>query len=95
MATMPHLRFSLRTLLVVVTVAAIVAWYFRPSQIEIIGNISPADVASICQFVDDLHKPYKEPILSIRLLAPGKVEVTSGEVRGPLDGGGSVLILKS
>ena len=76
---MPRPRFSLRTLLNVVTVAAIVAWYFRPSQIEIIGDIGQADVAAICERAKISQKLGDEPILQIWLVEAGKVQVTTGE----------------
>jgi hypothetical protein len=90
---MPCPRFSLRTLLVVVTVAGIAAWYLRPGPIQIIGDISRSDVAAICKYVDSTG-PH-EPIQAIKLLSPDQVEVRfRDEMHGHLEGGGDTVTLE-
>ena len=44
-------RFSLRTVFVVVTVAAGLAYYLRPYPFEVHGNLTRQDVQSICRCV--------------------------------------------
>ena len=53
-------RFSLRTMFVLVTVAAVFAWFLRSSTLEIIGEINPNDVAAILKIVP--QHPYDTTI---------------------------------
>ena len=74
-------RFSIRTLFVVVTVAALLAWYLRPRGTQIIGDINQGDVEAICKVVSaQVEKGY--PILSIELLSPSCVQVNTCDIRG-------------
>jgi hypothetical protein len=83
--------FSLPTLFVVVTVVALVAWYSRPAEITIIGDISHSDVSAICEAVRKSGKDFGRPIMVIELLGPDKVEVKTWRVNRPLSGGGCDL----
>jgi hypothetical protein len=87
-------RYSLRALFVVVTLAALVAWYSQPPGITIIGDISRSDVSAICEAVKKSGKDFGRPIMVIELRAPDKVEVKTWRVNGPLSGGGCDLKLE-
>lgn len=87
-------QFSLAALLVCVTVCAAILGLWRPwhrLSIEIEGNIAADDVEQIKTLTAQLTN---EPILSIRRYKSGDIEVMTGEVRGPLDGGGRYFIFQ-
>jgi len=58
-------------------------------RIVSIGIEDVAEIAEIVKGIEDV-----DPILSIRVIDQEKVEVTTGVVRGPLDGGGRIYSLK-
>ena len=87
--------FTLPTLFVMVTVAAILVWYSRLPGIVIVGEISRSDVSAICKVVESSGKVKKgSSILGMKLVAPGKVQVGTGNGDGPLSGSGCTLTLE-
>jgi hypothetical protein len=75
-------------------ISFVVARHVRLPEIQIIGNLSQSDVAAICKVVKATPELNGRPILSIEVISQDKVEVTTGVVRGPLDGGGRTAILE-
>jgi len=57
-----------------------------------IVSIDVEDVAEITEIVKEIEDV--KPILSVRVIDQENVEVTTGFVRGPLDGGGRIYSLK-
>lgn len=92
-----RLRFSLRTVFVAVTVACSLAlfagWYFQTPKVQVNGKLSRSDVAAICHVIETSSQLSEKRILWINVKAPDEVEVWTGEVRGPLDGGGEAATL--
>ena len=84
----PNARFSLRALLVVVTVAAIIAWYFRPDKIEIIGDISRADISAIRKIVSERPGPQTQ-LIWMEKVTPNQVKTA-----GRWDFGGRLWVLE-
>lgn len=72
-ATGRRFRFGLRTLFVVVTVAAVGAWNFRSPPFEVNGNLSRSDAWAIVKVLsnDDRTKAY--PILAVNENTGGAV----------------------
>jgi hypothetical protein len=69
--------YSLRTLFVVVTVGAVLAWYFRSQDFPftVVGDLSTTDVRAICKAMAENPKTKNDAILSIELIEPGYVDV--------------------
>jgi hypothetical protein len=55
-------------------------------------KISADDVAEISKIIQEIENA--DPILSIHVLSKSHVEVETGVIRGPLDGGGRIYDLK-
>lgn len=94
--TEPHsrrFRFGLRAMFVALTVAALIAWHLQKSPLYVIGNLPPADIAAIRHAVETTNQLHEKRLLSIRVISPTEVEVETGEIRGPLDGGGQTATL--
>ena len=87
-------RFSLRTLFVMLTVAAVLslalAWYVQQPSFEVIGDLSRSDLAAICEVIAKTAQMKEKPILLIRVIHPDEVTVFTGEY----DGSGKVGTLK-
>ncbi|HEY1603225.1 MAG TPA: hypothetical protein VGG64_26715 [Pirellulales bacterium] len=70
----------------------------RPERppFEVMGKLSAEEVREIWRVVKDYCKKnnISEEMLGIEEAKNGDVEVELGEVRGPLDGGGTYLILQ-
>ncbi len=90
-------QFSLGAVFVAVTVASLLAWhfadYFRSYPFQIIGHLNAAEIREICAIVAE-HPNKVGPILTIDVKSPKRVEIMTGENRGPLDGGGWFLELQ-
>jgi hypothetical protein len=54
------------------------------------GKNNPANWPAICQLAQDAAG---EPIMSLRIENPRRVEVTTGVLRDPRDGDGHVIVL--
>ena len=57
-------------------------------------DLSSADVRTIRKVLDKSSNDTKLHILSINQTAPNNVEVWTGDLRGPLDGGGEIFLLE-
>ena len=71
-------RFSLRTLFLVVTVGAMLAWYasLGDKKIQIVGGeISHSDLAAIQDAIDAASEVTTKKIALIEVVRPGKVSV--------------------
>jgi len=69
--------------------------YTEVEGISITGaivSITPQDVSEIKNEMKKIEG--LEPILSFRVISGSHVEVETGEIRGPLDGGGRVYVIK-
>lgn len=58
------------------------------------SGLSDLDVRSICDALNKTSTGVKLPILSIHHTEPNSAKVYTGEVRGPLDGGGKIILFK-
>ena len=67
-------RFSLRTMFLLVTVGAVFAWFLRSPKLEIIGEISPNDVAAILKIVPQDGTTI--PLLRMERLDFNRVDLT-------------------
>jgi len=57
-----------------------------------ITSITPQDVSEISKAIQQAK--VDQPIISIRVIQENHVEVTTGTIRGPLDGGGFIYEFK-
>ena len=76
--TAPRRRwsFSLRTLFVVVSIGAAVAWYAQRPRYRIYGDhLSSADLRQILEIVRTTPEMNTEPLDSIQVLPPNGAEV--------------------
>lgn len=63
--------------------------------INVSGKIISIDVKDVADIVEIITNTGEaDPILSIRVISRSDVEVTTGIVRGPLDGGGNIYRVK-
>lgn len=79
---------------VALTIAALLAWHLQEPSLYVIGNLPPAEIAAIRHVVETTNQLREKRLLSIRVISPDEVEVETGEIRGPLDGGGQTATLK-
>ena len=75
-------RFSLRTMFVLVTVAALFAWFLRAPRLEIIGEIDPVDVAAILKTVPQYPEDTRIPLLQMERLAFNRVQLSGHNENG-------------
>ena len=64
--------------------------------VRVIGEshlISGVDVQKIIEAVQTIPR-IDHNVLSIRVISANEVEVTTGIIRGPLDGGGDIVIIR-
>lgn len=88
-------RWSLRTMFVLVALAAVAMWFYQQvPRVPVHGDLAWSDVRAVCKVANAFAETKDEPVLSIEVIRPDEVEVTTGEVRGPLSGGGHILTLK-
>lgn len=89
-------QFGLGGLFLAVTAVAMVFWVWPkpPAFVVFGGTLSPADQKAIVAVINSLSTIHDKRILSIEVTTPSTVEVLTGEVRGPLDGGGTIIRLK-
>lgn len=89
------LQYSLRSLIVVVTAAAIATWYFRPSAFPflVVGDLSSSDVSAICTAVA-AEPGMEHPIEKIEVISTECVKVTVRLGDGPNDGGEMLTLRK-
>lgn len=64
---------------------------------QVIGKISADDLREIWHVVRDYCKEnnIREGILGVEMTKSGDIEVTLGEERGPLDGSGTILEMRT
>jgi hypothetical protein len=89
------LRFSTRTLLLMILIAAVIssaiAWRLKAPDFEVIGNLGRSDVAAICKTIAAAPTVPVKTILVIQVISLDKVEVETGFIGGPLSGGGNMI----
>lgn len=59
-----------------------------PGDYRVVGKLSDADLREL---EDLVSRQTDDPIMNVRVLRPGLVEVTTGVLRGPVNGGGRIL----
>jgi hypothetical protein len=64
------------------------------NEIPVIGELKPDDLRAIKEVIETTPRVIDKRIVRICVIQPGKVEVWTGEVRGPLDGGVQSLIIQ-
>jgi hypothetical protein len=85
-------KLNLRDLFwLVVVVAMGMGWWTERSNLMASLATASTDVVEV---VEAITSKTKEPILSIRVVKDGELEVMTGQVRGPLDGSGSIFLLQ-
>ena len=75
-------HFSLRTMFVVVTAAAVFAWFLRSSRLEIIGEINPNDVAAILKAVPQYPEDTRIPLLQMERVGFNRVQLSGHNENG-------------
>jgi hypothetical protein len=78
-------RFSLRTLFVVVTVAGVFLWYFRPWEPLLLRayGISNSDFSTFSTLIATDQRINCKHIVKGTVVANGQVEVTTGDPSNP------------
>jgi hypothetical protein len=88
--TLPKL--NLRDLFwLVVVVAMGMGWWTERSNLK--ANLATAST-DIVEVVAAITSKTKDAILNIRVVKEGELVVMTGQVRGPLDGSGSIFLLQ-
>ena len=64
-----------------------------PDSVSVEGDLDPSDVVEIQRLVRSIRGIHRA-ILSIEVIDKNEVEIMTGIVRGPLDGGGNLLRAK-
>jgi hypothetical protein len=69
-------------------------WYFDKPQFEVFGDLSRSDISAICKVIEKSSDVSDKRILSMNLVCPDEVRVTTGEMRRPWEGGGEAVTLQ-
>lgn len=87
------MRISLRMLFILVTLAALIAYQYRPRRMEIVGHIDISDLTSICAAVKACPDIRCEMIAWMDASNPSEVEVFTSEKPGR--GGDHAILSKN
>jgi hypothetical protein len=81
-------RWSLRTMFLLVVLAALAVWsYQKTHRVSVInGSLTWWEVRAICQVANASSATKDEPVLSIEIILPNEVWVTTGAIHDPRNG---------